>query len=61
MSFLIAAVLALIAGALYLQIGGAVLAPVCQYTSDICLNPQWLLYAAIAFVVMGLLFRINQI
>lgn len=61
MAFLVAVVLALIAGALYLHIGGAVLAPVCRYTGDVCFNPQWLLYAAGAFVALGLLFRINQI
>lgn len=61
MSFVIALILAAIAGALYLQIGTPILAPVCRYTGDVCFNPQWLLYAAVAFVALGLLFRINQI
>jgi hypothetical protein len=60
MSFFIAAILGGFSGVLYLAGRGEAFTSVCGYTYDLCLHPTWPLYLAAAFVVFGMLFRLQK-
>ena len=60
MSFMIAALLTVFSGLLYLSGERIAFGGVCQYTFGLCQHPGWPLALAAAFVAFGLLFRIQQ-
>jgi hypothetical protein len=63
MSFFIAAILGAFSGVLYLAGTRQAFTSVCRYsfTFDLCDHPSWPLYLAGAFIVLGMLFRVNRI
>lgn len=63
MSFVIALVLAAAAGAFYLagNVPSSGLTELCNYGPSLCLHPQWFLYVAGAFLLWGLLLRVDRI
>ena len=60
MSFVIAAALGVFSLVLHLAGTNRALAPVCRYTVDLCQHPNWPLWAAAGFVILGLLFRLQK-
>jgi len=60
MSFVIAIVLAVFSGLLYLAGERMAFGGLCYYTLDLCQHPGWPLAIAAAFVAFGLLFRIQE-
>ncbi len=64
MVLLVAFVLAGLSGAFYFAgnaPSGAGLSTLCGYGPTFCQNPQWILYVAIAFLLWGLLLKVDRI
>ena len=60
MSFFIAAILGGFSGVLYLASQRQAFTSVCRYTFDLCQHPSWPLYLAAAFLILGMLFRLQR-
>jgi hypothetical protein len=64
MSFFIAGILGAFSGVLYLAGTRQAFTSVCRYTYtstfDLCQHPSWPLYLAAAFLVFGMLFRLQK-
>jgi hypothetical protein len=60
MSFVIASILAVFSGALYLAAERRAFGGLCYYTLDLCQHPGWPLILAAAIAAFGLLFRIQK-
>jgi hypothetical protein len=60
MSFFIAAILGAFSAVLYLAGERQAFTSVCRYSFDLCQHPSWPLYLAAAFVVFGMLFRLQR-
>jgi hypothetical protein len=60
MSFIVAGLLTVFSGLLYLSGERIAFGGLCYYTLDLCQHPGWPLALAAAFVAFGLLFRIQQ-
>ena len=60
MSFVIAIVLGVFSGLLYLAGERMAFGGVCSYTFDLCQHPGWPLALAAAIAAFGLLFRIQE-
>jgi hypothetical protein len=61
MSFFVSSALAALSLVLYLASTRQAFTSVCRYSLDLCQHPSWPLYAALAFVALGLLFRVNRL
>ena len=61
MSFFIAAILGGLSGVLYLAGERQAFTTVCRYTFDLCQHPSWPLYLAAAFLILGMLFRLQKL
>ena len=61
MSFFIAAILGGLSGVLYLAGERQAFTSVCRYTFDLCQHPSWPLYLAAAFLILGMLFRLQKL
>jgi hypothetical protein len=60
MSFFIAAILGAFSGVLYLAGRRQAFTSVCWYSFDLCQHPSWPLYLAAAFLIFGMLFRLQK-
>jgi hypothetical protein len=60
MSFIIAALLTVFSGLLYLSGERIAFGDLCHYTLDLCQHPGWPLALAAAIAAFGLLFRIQE-
>ena len=60
MSFVIAGLLTVFSGLLYLSGERIAFLSLCSYTPDLCQHPGWPLALAAAFISFGLLFRIQE-
>lgn len=63
MSFAIAFVLVVAAGAFYLagNFASSQLTVLCSYSPTLCQHPEWFLYLAGAFLLWGLLLKVDRI